>query len=103
MLPGCNLKKVFGWEYSYSYPISHYLYLYLYENFKETILENLGAKYKYLSLNYPFKISRLGQESQNQNIPVYEEPIKFAQAWSVIRDMLVKFQNETGQLDLHTN
>jgi hypothetical protein len=77
---------------------------YLYQSFKGTILKNLGAKYKYLPLNNPFKISQLSQQGQNQNIPVYEEPIEFAQAWpDVIRDMLVKFQNETGFILINSN
>jgi hypothetical protein len=79
----------------------------VYENFKKSILDGLGEKYRYLRFNttiyrnYPFKISQIRQE-KNPRIPVYEAGFGFqGPDEKPIRDMLITFQNETGFISVN--
>lgn len=74
----------------------------LYENFKKSILDGLGEKYRYLRFNtekyrdYPFRTSQIRQQ-RNQTVVPYEDGFGFsAPREEMIRKMLIRFRNDTG-------
>lgn len=87
----------------------------IYENFRRTLIEGLHEKYRYLRRNtdiyrnYPFRIEQIRQPStlhdnNNRLIPPHDNGFGFsAPDEPLVRNMLLRFQDETGFVLVNLN